>query len=376
MGIANEKRASSMLSAATNMSYSPESANSAARERFEHNRRSTDREKRKDDIERRLQNDKQAIWAARAKVRKAAAWDSLDQRQQERLQKEAALETIQLRKDRGQHVSSVYPVFADFLPAIAEGKRSTTKDVQKDVLVFKQLDLLEGQDFRAHRDEESDDDEPNPFSKKQEDENPPDLRQIPAYVPKRPAAAAAANGKMANERDGDKTAGSQRRRSAARVKVSNSSANGDNDDREENEDYKSGSEELSQLESETEEKQDSYPNDDDNDSEEESPNAPLVAVLRGAPIPETLIPYTPSKETLHIQRLAAIRRRQQLAKNADHGLVAVLRGQIKKKPDEHVDTDIKRVWVAGKGFVSRKRVREAEGVEDRGQEQKKNKKSK
>jgi hypothetical protein len=78
---------------------------------------------------------------------------------------------------------------------------------------------------------------------------------------------------------------------------------------------------------------------------------------------------------LRLQRLAAIRRRQQLAKKENNGLVAVLRGQIEKKPDEDVDTNVKQVWVMGKGFVSRKRVREAEGGEGRGQEQKRSKRA-
>jgi hypothetical protein len=82
----------------------------------------------------------------------------------------------------------------------------------------------------------------------------------------------------------------------------------------------------------------------------------------------------PSKETLRLQRLAAIRRRQRLAQNTDHGLVAVLRGHIEKKPED--DADVKKVWVMGKGFVSRTRVREAEEVEKQGQEKKKSKRAK
>jgi hypothetical protein len=61
MGIANENRATSTLSATPNMSYTPEITNSAARTRFENKMSTEARKKIKDDIERYLKNDQQSI---------------------------------------------------------------------------------------------------------------------------------------------------------------------------------------------------------------------------------------------------------------------------------------------------------------------------
>jgi hypothetical protein len=375
MGIANGKRASSTPSAATNMSYTPDSTTSAARQRFENKMSTEARQKLKDEIEHAIKNDYIAIRTARNAAKTVRGYDDLDDRQRERKQKEAALDAIQRRKDRGLHVSSFYPVFVDYVPPAADGKMRA-KDEEKDYLMYEQIHQLQSQGVRRVRDEESDDEEPNPFLLKKEERGDtpanedsalrgtsPDTRST-----KRKTPAPKSSGGIGKSEQVSSAATKQRSKKARTQQLRSDSSRTKHE-------HDSDSEDLSDPESQSEEEQDSYPDDDDDESEKEPPNTPLVAVLRGAPIPKNLAPYVPSKETLRLQRLAAIRRRQQLAKKENNGLVAVLRGQIEKKPDEDVDTNVKQVWVMGKGFVSRKRVREAEGGEGRGQEQKRSKRA-
>lgn len=357
MTAAKSSRAPSTLSPVPDVLRTPSSTVPSTETNNTGETRAEAKKELKRELHRLLSKDRNAIRDVRLKTKKTWTAAGLEPAVLEQKLVNAAMDKLMQRRTAGQDVGAVYEAFKDYVPPIVHGN-DARGDQEKQDLIERQLDIWFGVRSRVQRDEESDDEEPNPYLKKQEGENPQDLSQIPVYVPRRPAAAATANGKMSNERD----AVSQRRRSTTRATVSNSSVTGENDDREENEEYKSDSEDRS--ESETPESE-----------EEEEPYVPLAAVLRGQTRPEDIIPYVPSKGTLRVQRLAAIRRGIQLAKKTDNGVRAVLRGEMEKKSDDD-DANVKRAWVAGKGFVSKKRVRGTEGGEDRGQEQKKNKKAK
>ena len=360
MAIVNTKRATSTPSTAPNMLCTPVSTTSAARDSVESKIATEARLKVKSDIERHLKNDQHAILTARTRVRKAANWDTLDDGKQERMLKEAALNAIQYRKYRGTHVSSFYPVFMDYTAPNVEGRRTRSKDTLKEFLLNKQIDLLESQGSRGIRDEESDDEEPNPFLKKEEDEDTPttedsahrqsmnkhELLRRDLGIFSRSAKAA-----LPPPKQQTKSTTTLRHRSVTEPSS-------------ENDVYES---DLSDLKSSGEEDSESA-----SDSEgEDQKNIPLVAVLRGQIPPKDQPIPTPSKPTK--------RRKHRPTKTTNNSLVAVLRGEIVQKHDP----DVEWVWVEKKGFTPKKRVRGGGGggetgpeVETRGQENKhKNKKT-
>ena len=358
MAIVNSKEATSTPSTTPNMLCTPDSTTPAARDSVENKSTTEARLKVKSDIERCLQNDQRAIWNARAKVRKAANWDLLDHVQQEHMQKKAALDTIQYRKERGNHVSSKYPVFTDYTPPNVEGRRSNSKDDPKESLVYKQIHLLESHGSRGVRDEESDDEEPNPYLKKEEGEETPtieDSAHRQSTYKKEPLRrnlgifSRSAKAALPPPKQQTKSTTTPRHRS-----VTEPSEN-------ENDEYES---DLSDFESNSEEDSESA-----SDTEDDSPVS-LVAVLRGQPIHKDLAPPTPSKSAMR-------RRKHRFAKNTSNGLVAVLRGEIVQKHDP----DVEWVWVEKKGFTPKKRVNgggeAGPEVETQGEENKhKNKKAK
>ena len=319
----NSKRATSTPSAAPNMPCLPETTNSATREWAENKRLAAAKQTLKDDIDRYLKNDQQGIWTARSRLRKTAAWILADPLQQESMLKEAALDAIRYRKDRGKHVSSFYPMFIDYIPPIVEGKRSNAKDELKESLTFQHIDLLDPQGFRGVRDEESDDEEPNPVLKKEEGEDtPPTENNSRRQIRHRIESLRRDLGMFSK---GSKTALSTSKQRSTRTITPRptSVTNPDNDE------YESDSEELSDLESDSEEDSASA-----SDSEDETP-IPLFAVIRGQPIPKDLPSSLPSKPTKR-------RRKRRLTKNTNNGLVAVTRGEIVQKPNP---ADIEWVWV-------------------------------
>ncbi|GAB7335245.1 hypothetical protein MBLNU13_g07659t1 [Cladosporium sp. NU13] len=353
MTAANSKRATSTPSAAPNISYIPGSTTYAARDSTENKTTAEARLRAKDDIERYLKNDQQAIWNARAKVRKAAGWDRLGDAQQERILKEAALDAIQYRKDRGIHVSRFYPEFADYTPPIVEGKRANSKD-EKEFLLYKQLDLLESQGFRRVRDEESDDEEPNPFLKKEEGGDTPPIEDRSRRRIKHEIDLLRRD--LATFKKGSKPAPPTLKQQIKRTTtpLSNSAPKP-----EENDEHESA---LSDLESESSASCSASESEEDEDRK----NTTLVAVLRGQPLPKDLTTLTPSKPTKRL-------RRRKHRPTKINGLVAVFRGEIVKKEDP--DTEIEWVWVYKKGLAPRKRVRGSGDetgleVEARGQENK------
>lgn len=347
-----------MPSAASNMLYTPDSTTSAGRDSVESKAATEARLKVKSDIERHLKNDLVAIWNARARVRKAADWDRLEDGQQERMQKMAALDAIQYRKDRGHHVSSKYPVFTDYTPPNVEGRRATPKDAQ--FLVYKQIDLLESQGSRGVRDEESDDEEPNPYLKKEEGEETPTIedsahhQSMNKYEPLRRNLgifSKSASTALPPPKQQTKSTTTPRHRSVTELSSEN-----------ENDEYES---DLSDLESSSEEDSESP-----SDSEDDSPVS-LVAVVRGQILPKDQPLPTPSKPTK--------RRKHRPSKTTNNGLVAVLRGEIVQN---HDPADVEWVWVEKEGFTPKRRVRGGGGgeagskIETRGQENKhKNKKA-
>lgn len=359
MAIVNSKRATSTPSVGPNMLCTPDSTTSAANDSVVSKTTTEARLKVKSDIERHLKNDQHAILYARTRVRKAADWDSLDGGKQERILKEAALNAIQYRKDRGTHVSSFYPVFKDYTAPNVEGKRTRSKDILKEFLLNKQIDLLESQGSRGIRDEESDDEEPNPFLKKEEGEETPtieDSAHRQSMNKHEPLGrdlgmfSKSAKAALPPPKQQTKSTTTPRHRSVTEPSSEN-----------ENDEYES---DLSDLESSSEEDSESA-----SDSEDDSPVS-LVAVLRGQPIHEDLTPPTPSKSAMR-------RRKHRPAKITNNTLVAVLRGEIVQK---HDPADVEWVWMEKKGFTPKKRVRgggeAGPKVETRGQENKhKNKKA-
>ncbi|KAM0706789.1 hypothetical protein Q7P35_006119 [Cladosporium inversicolor] len=181
------------------------------------------------------------------------------------------------------------------------------------------------------RDEESDDDEPNPYLKKQEAEDSQRLERIPAYTPRQKAAVA--KGETGDERD----SGSQ---------VPDSSIVGKND---ENDEYESSSEADSDSDS-TSDTSSSLSSDSESDSS--TPYFPLVAVLRGQTLPKDYVP----PKGLSRAKKRRLKHIRYARRNPNNRFQAVIRGEV---VEEKHDTDIDEK----KGVVSRNRGRgEAGGL--------------
>lgn len=359
-------RALSTLSPVPDVLRTPSSTIPSTETRNMSETRAEAKERLKLDVNRLLDKDRMVLHEVRKRTQ--SAWSAVDLKPDVLEQKlvSAALDKLTQRRAAKQDISAVYPASKDYVPPAVHGK-SARGDQKKQELIERQLDMSFGVRGRVQRNEESDDDEPNPYLKKEEDQDTSAvensaLRGISPEISstKRKTPAQRDFG-VIGKSERISSAASKQRSTKTRMRQPSSDA-----EPEENEDYKSDSEDSSSS---------SPSPDNESEEEEEEPYVPLAAVLRGQTRPEDIIPYVPSKETLRVQRLAAIRRRIQLAKKTDNGVRAVLRGQMEKKSDDD-DANVKRAWVAGKGFVSKKRVRGTEGGEDRGQEQKKNKKAK
>jgi hypothetical protein len=340
MTVTNAKRATSKPSTAPNMPHTPDFNTSAARERFESKRRMEDRQKLKDDIIRLLRNDNMAMCNARKHARSANNWHLSDREQQERMLKDAALEAIQHRKECGYHVSNKYPLFVDFLPNIMEGKAG--RDVEKEDLISKQLDLLESEED----DEESDDEDLNPSLKKEEGEDAPEIKNSVRYSRKR--VPKSTKGDLSAQRYLDsvrrcKSVLPTPRQSTARASTSRQSSSTESDD----DGYTSPGEAESEADSES---------DEDDGEEEDKQRVPLVAVTRGLPVIKDLPETTKS----------VFKPKHRFATKTDFRFKAVLRGQIVGEQESGVEW----VWEENKGLTLKKRVRETKN-EGRGQKHKK-----
>ena len=220
---------------------------------------------------------------------------------------------------------------------------------RRNTLTFKQIDLLESQGCRTSRDEESDDDEPNPFLKKEEGEDVP-AKEGSMRRGTEPASRSIESGSPAERysnsgKRATKPALPTLKHRSARIAGTSCSTNYTAPDT--SDEYESDSEDLTDLESESEA----------SDSDTEDPNVPLVAVLRGQPLPKYLPPPAPSK--------SKVAPKHRLATSKTCAFQAVLRGQI-AKPKHDPSEKIEWVWVAKKGMTPKKRVAETEGGEDQG----------
>jgi hypothetical protein len=318
--------------------------------------RNAAREDVRDEINRCLTKDKQAIWGARGQVRKFPGWDDLSADVREQKMKEAAHSIIQQRKDRRIHVSSFFPEFRNYLPPIANDRvKGADEEVVK--LTNRQLDLLGNQRAHARAHAEEDDDEEMPASlKKQEGEQPQELAHIPAYVPKckaRPVGdEKAAQQHRSSNANFEKMPKSHEARPPPRRTTRKLTAT--KKDSEEEDDDEDDSEAESDL---------GYDSDDGSDSDSEDAEDakeqckkrkaifPMVAVRRGL----ALLKDTPTNATPTAKhRFSTI---------VEGGRKAVLRGRVAGEADEASDGEW--TWVEKKGWtLVKKRACEDESESD------------
>jgi hypothetical protein len=310
------------------------------------------------EVARLLAKDRQPLVDARRRTEKAWSTAGLEPDVLEQKLVNAALDKLMQRRAAGQDISAVYPAFKDYVPPFVYGK-GIRGDQERQELIELQLDIGYGRVPR--RDVESDDEEPNPYLKKEEGEETPTTedsghrQSMNKYEPLRRDLgmfSKSAKAALPIPKQQTESTASPRHRSVTEPSSEN-----------ENDEYESN---LSDLESSSEEDSESA-----SDSEDDSP-VTLVAVLRGQPIREDLTPPEPSKSAMR-------RRKHRPTKTTNNALVAVLRGEIV----QNHDLDVEWVWMEKKGFAPKKRVRGGGGggeagpkVETQGQENKhKNKKA-
>ena len=330
MTIANAKTATSTPSAASTMPYTPESITSA-RERSENNRRTEARKRLKEDIDRYIKNDQQSIYGVRAKTKKSFTWNLLSRQAQEQALEAATLDVLQRRKGKGLHVSCVYPEFVDYVP---HGK-PWQKDEERDNLTYKQIDLLESQGFRTGRDEELNDDEPNPFLKKEEGEDTLAMEDSVRYGTEHASRSIESN--LPAERysnSGKRAALPTPKHRSARIASTTRSTNYTAPDT--TDEYESDPEGLTSLDSDSSDEEDS---DSDTISNQEPPTPhhrvrrPLIAVTRRLPLlPDNSTPTSASASTNPSEPP-----RHRFSTTKTFRLKAVLRGRIPDEPDTDAD---------------------------------------
>ncbi|TLD09588.1 hypothetical protein E2P81_ATG10441 [Venturia nashicola] len=265
MTINNKKRATSTLSPVPDMLQSPLSTTMGSKSMRAADGLAKARAKTKFDIYRRLQNDKNAIAIARKSALSSSNWSTMDTKHQERAMKDAALAKIQQRKATGNHVSSVFPIFNDYIPPQAYGQ-TAKEDSERDALVARQLDLLNDASARVQPEEE-DDEELDPRIKKHENDDVRELKDIAPYT-KGQKASTTKRGKagkiVATDHDDSDTG--------------DSSSADSNDEDEEVSDAES---DISLLEAEEDE-------DEDGEDEDGYHHVTFVAVSRGRPLPSDM----------------------------------------------------------------------------------------
>jgi hypothetical protein len=299
------------------------------------------------EVTRLLKNDRLVLNDVRKKTKEELSTQGLEPDALENKLVDAALKKLAQRRELGQDVGSRFPAFKDHVPPVVYGKHARSDDKKR--LIEMQLDMSGGR-ARVQRDEESDDEELNPYLKKEgpEDESTPTSDNSALTGTTRETSSTKRH--PAAQRYSEIPSASPKRRSTRTTTPRHSSDTQSN----ENYEYESDSEnEDSASSSETE--------DDDL-------NIPLIAVIRGQPIPKDIPTFIPSRAIVR-------RRKHRITKDPSNTLKAVSRGEIVKKYDP---ADVEWVWVEKKGMVPRKRVRETGAeVETREQENKeKNKKAK
>lgn len=300
------------------------------------------------EINRRLQNDRTAIFAARREAKTFHDWAALQPQKRDEIQQAAALRKIEERKRKYHHVSHYFPIFKDYVPPVAYGKVSS-EDSEKEDLINKQLESLEHVRARVphHEEEEGDDEEMMPPSvKKQEDDNTQELREIPRFGRKREARSTplSLNDQGCSQKTSQWNNSSITTRSTVRDSSSTKSENEDEPE----------SESKSECESESEVEADSE--DAGEVGEDEEDYVPMVAVSRTLPLLKDMPAST--KDTPAVKhRFSTV--------CTERG---VSRGWVASTDDG--GSDIEWVWVEKKGFTPKKRARDAD-VEDRDQTSKK-----
>jgi len=120
--------------------------------------------KNKKDIARSLANDRSVIKNARDAVAKQHGFQQLHEQEQERRMREAALKRVQVRIDSGQYTSCTYPEFIDYVPNVAFGAVSYSKDLDKEERTVRQLTALRKKcDGRQLNSGDYDDEDPLPI---------------------------------------------------------------------------------------------------------------------------------------------------------------------------------------------------------------------
>jgi hypothetical protein len=294
------------------------------------------REDLKEDVKRLLYNDSHAVYECRTKLRKSPGWDQLDKQEREQKMRDSALDVLQCRKDRGQHISYHYPVLASYVPTVVDGRRTTVNAEAERVT---SRILQEGGRVGTRTQGEEDDDEEMPLSlKKQEGEQPQELSNIPAYVPKckaRPTGneKATQQHRSSNANFEKMPKSHEARAPPRRTTRKIAAAKKDSYDEDESE---------AELESDL-----GYDSDDGSDSEDAKDAKeqckkrkavfPMVAVRRGL----ALLKDTPTKATPEVKhRFSTI---------VEGARKAVLRGRVNNKDDEAINGEW--TWVEKKGWT-------------------------
>lgn len=140
----------------------------------------------KKDISRSLANDRSVIKTARDAVAKQHGFHQLDEQEQERRMKEAALNRVRMRINNGQYTSCTYPIFAGFIPKIVFGSTDGSKDPDKEDRMVRQLADLRKKFARGQQDSDDDYDEDEdeivPPSKNEKGGIKQEMSDVPPYA--------------------------------------------------------------------------------------------------------------------------------------------------------------------------------------------------
>ena len=286
------------------------------------------------EVTRALEKDRRFLRDVRTKTKETLSTEGLEPEELEKKLVDAAMAKLVERRAAKEDVGAFYPAFRDYVPPVVYGKqvRGDERD-ERQKLIELQLDMSSGVGARVptQRNEESDDGELNPYVKEEDEkgEDTPTSDNSALRGIKRDTSST--KGSPAAQRYSEIPPASSKRRGA---KITTPRRISDTDSNE-NEEYESDSE--------------SSVSSSSSDSEDDGPNVPLIAVIRGQPIPKNLPTPMPSRAVMR-------RRKHRITRDPNNTLKAVFRGgEIVKK---HDPADVEWVWVEKKGMVPKKRVRE------------------
>jgi hypothetical protein len=171
MTVDSTMRASSTLSSVPDIPDAPISMDSYAEKKLMSDKRVDARAKLTRDVNRLLQNDRIVFRDARKKAEKTWSTADLEPDVLEQKLVKAALDKSTARRAANMGTSAVYPAFREYISPAVYGKTSrgdVSDKEERQRLIELQLDMSCGVQTRAQLHEESDDEEPNPFMKKEE----------------------------------------------------------------------------------------------------------------------------------------------------------------------------------------------------------------